>query len=121
MCGMSASASLIICSDSCSITDYENVLLGQQPYYRDHGIEGVDPEVVCFGLVLYHCAMGVPLRPGETIDSAGQAASCPVPVYEVLRKIFHPSKGQGITVEVCYRRQQYADVMTAIATATAVC
>eukprot|EP00698_Gefionella_okellyi_P005439 TRINITY_DN14984_c0_g1_i1.p1 TRINITY_DN14984_c0_g1~~TRINITY_DN14984_c0_g1_i1.p1 ORF type:complete len:553 (-),score=90.31 TRINITY_DN14984_c0_g1_i1:48-1706(-) len=86
-------------SGDIAVTDYENAILGLTPWYRQYGIEGLDPEVVCFGLVLYECGMGQPLDPRQSIESAGGSAQCPVPIYEVLKKIFMPGKGPAVTIE----------------------
>jgi hypothetical protein len=43
----------------------------------------VEPEMVCFGRLMFECAMGFAMPAHAPLEAAAQAADMPVPVYEV--------------------------------------
>eukprot|EP01133_Synstelium_polycarpum_P003593 gene3593-4116_t len=84
---------VIVANDSCYLTDIENCLTGFKPLYHDIIQGKANPEVLCFGHVLFEMVTGFPLGDQQITLFA---SVIPEKTMEVLRLIF-PVAGSAAT------------------------
>eukprot|EP00026_Physarum_polycephalum_P002131 Phypoly_transcript_02135.p1 GENE.Phypoly_transcript_02135~~Phypoly_transcript_02135.p1 ORF type:complete len:521 (-),score=100.45 Phypoly_transcript_02135:508-2070(-) len=106
------SGNVLVDDNSCCLSEVENVLVGCVPYlasFMKPLMDKVDPDVVCFGCVLYEMAVGYEL---ETVESyqLGLPTTCPEDIKKVLDAIFNPWFGTPPTIEELLKMSLFADV-----------
>lgn len=73
----------------CSLTDLEDSLAGETPFYAPHMIENksiLSPEVLCFGQLLFEMATGCDRAPEQRLSSVKD--KIPQELYALLEVIF---------------------------------
>jgi len=83
----------------CRLSEIESAMLGLQPRYnlllRESPAAGqVDPEVLCFGQVLYEMSIGWELQTAGILDCL--PSHCYREVVDILYGIFSPSEGNAL-------------------------
>jgi len=84
----------------CCITDIENSFLGLQPFYYPFERQELDSksianiEVICFGLMLWEMALGMPKEGTPLIEIKNRISSS---IYSIIERIF--SEDSNLTVD----------------------
>lgn len=105
-------------NDIVQLTDLENTLTGLEPYYIksihsfiSKGFK-IQPEVVCFGNLLFEMAMGYPK---VDCDIQSIQNKCDSAIFDILKSIFEPDDKENVpTIKSLLRNKFFKDVQLLI-------
>eukprot|EP01133_Synstelium_polycarpum_P001074 gene1074-1217_t len=105
-------ASNVLLDDTtCLIADYENAFLGLKPRFAKFLAsfsDKLDPEVLCFGFILYEMGCGYELESPEAIE-LGLPGHCHPEVKKILESIFKPWYGNPPTLDELAKLSFFSD------------
>eukprot|EP01132_Coremiostelium_polycephalum_P001274 gene1274-1605_t len=78
---------IIVDGDNCQLTDIENNLLGLKPLYYEYISMKENPDVLCFGHLLFEMIVGIPLGDPQNIHNF--IPLYPEKIYDILKQIFN--------------------------------
>eukprot|EP00005_Dracoamoeba_jomungandri_P011005 CAMPEP_0174277940 /NCGR_PEP_ID=MMETSP0439-20130205/61204_1 /TAXON_ID=0 /ORGANISM="Stereomyxa ramosa, Strain Chinc5" /LENGTH=448 /DNA_ID=CAMNT_0015370305 /DNA_START=414 /DNA_END=1757 /DNA_ORIENTATION=+ len=100
-------SNLLVKDGLCCLVDIENSLLGLSPLYLQYMDDLIQPEVICFGHVLFQMSLGH--AKGTDHISRYQPKLSP-PVYKVLESIFSPTTGEQVTINSLLKEPVFANL-----------
>ncbi|GAM29478.1 hypothetical protein SAMD00019534_126540 [Acytostelium subglobosum LB1] len=94
-------SNILMDDNTCLISDYENAFLGLRPRlskFLSTFSDKMDPEVLCFGCILYEMGCGYEMESPDSIE-LGLPGHCHPEVKKILESIFRPMYGVAPTLE----------------------